>query len=169
MRRMAVTAAIALAFAAVSPATASAWNQYPCTSGRLNAADFALGPPGPDIAFPGEVDCGVSMFGSQFVVAVFEADRDYGYYHHDLLHDYLFKGDKTTFDVNGRFMMRDKLVNTGLCIMPDPNTRLSCVVFSPTTMNVKPMSTSDPMVTKAVREADSTDTEPNCGTCWRVP
>jgi len=180
MRRIAVAAVMALVASLLLPGSASAWNQFPCDSGELEAdAAWVDGPLSTRAHIPGVVNCGVSTPGPTFIVAVFEFGRDHGYYHEGLTQAYASRPPispgpsippkKTTFEVVGQIIypQPSNMDPTGLCIMPDEHTRLSCVLVS-TDLTFTQLSTSDPLVARVVAEDPGMEPSPNCATCFRV-
>jgi hypothetical protein len=75
---MAIAAAIALVALLLSPGSASAWDQYPCTVGGLDAAAATVNPETGAVTLPGIVKCGVDTPGREFVIAVFDRGGVYG-------------------------------------------------------------------------------------------
>lgn len=171
MRRRVLAAAV-LAAALVAPANAAAeelWPSYPCTSGALTAAHSEVDP-GKSVTVPGVLACGVPERGPQFAVAVFETDDSdgYGYVHENLLQYYASPAGPTRFKVTG-LRMDDKIfASASVCLMTDEKTRLSCVNIS-TDLVVTQISTEDPSVARQIRRLPpGSETDPSCGTCWRV-
>lgn len=166
-----VAAIMALMASLILPGSASAWEQFPCDSGELRAGDAWI-----DVDeellprrlhIPGIVKCGVLQPGAEFVVAVFEFGKDRGYYHSELMVAYASPTGPTNFTVVGELEWPLRAVDTGLCIMPDKNTRLSCVQVS-TDLKVKELSTSDPQVMRDIVFLPDVGPSPGCATCFRV-
>lgn len=171
MRRIVIAAIMVLMASLILPGSALAWEQFPCDSGELRASDAWIGVGTEELPsnvhIPGAVTCGVLQPGAEFVVAVFEFGKDRGYYHSELMVKYASPMGPTNFTVVGELEWPLRAVDTGLCIMPDKNTRLSCVQVS-TDLKVKELSASDPEVMRDIVFLPDVGPSPGCATCFRV-
>jgi hypothetical protein len=173
MRRALVALSVLFATLAGIPASAGGpmWKPYPCPSGMLLNDPAQIGQPvggRVPVTIPGLMACGVPEPGPQFAVAGFEQGLEFGRVNGQLVRNYALGSGPTKFLLTGEVSLVDSARPIGFCLMPDENTRLSCVeVFRDGVyVSVVPLSTSDPLVTKPLQWGDYPPLP--CPSCWRT-
>ncbi|HEX6684089.1 MAG TPA: hypothetical protein VF062_14895 [Candidatus Limnocylindrales bacterium] len=149
-----------------SSTTLDEWLTYPCGSGTLNlaAADyedvdgFAI-----RVEMPGTLACSAGNE-FRFAVAVFAPGTTQALVPDGMLGGYAASGT-TAFTLSVAVTTQQQL---GLCLMPDPETRLSCALVSSDAAGAVTVTSLDPATTKVTAELSSIAVQPECNTCWSI-
>ncbi len=161
-----------LAATLVAPAGTDPWPRYPCGSGTLDAGGATVAaasnyPTAVSVAVPAVADCGVKAPGPEVAVAVFTPAGPQGLIYATMRYPYASPTSPTAFQVDGILTPG----TYGLCLMPDYDTRLSCVAvkvssISPPGATVTPLPPDDALVARPVVLDSGLGTQPSCPVCW---
>jgi hypothetical protein len=141
------------------------WKPYPCFTGELRAADSRVDSiPQPGYAIvdiPGIMDCVVSDPDARWALGVWKPGQNWGDVSPNSIRPYE-PGDHTKFDAL-KYIQQD----AGVCLMPDPNTKLSCVRLQRvgTTLNIVQAAPDDPFFF-GPGQIDSQTSPGGCDHCW---
>jgi hypothetical protein len=156
-----------LALAQPVPQSGSSdWPTYPCGSGTLQggaAVSQEIEPGAYRVEMPGTLECSADPK-LKFAVATFAPDDTRAYVYDGMLASYASAGS-TSFHVSVALAKGQKL---GVCLMPDPQTRLSCVLIDADSLGTLSISSLNPATTYVIAGITPDEPHPNCNTCWRL-
>ena len=142
------------------------WFTYPCTAGAfdLGSADFEVAAPNViRVKIPGTLACATDGK-YRFAVATFTPGSSVAYVYQGMLGSYDPVGS-TTFEA---IVAVNKQQQLGICLMPDPSTRLSCALITADSAGAIDVSNLDTSTTYVIAEIVGLTPQPECNACWNV-
>jgi hypothetical protein len=142
------------------------WHTYPCPSGTLEVGSATFEVVAPNmirVDLPGTLACATSGQ-YRFGVATFFPDDTIAFVYQGMLGAYDPEGSTTftaAFAVTPQYPL-------GVCLMPDPDTRLACALITVDSAGAASVSTLDITSTPATAEIMGGRVQPECNACWNV-
>ena len=157
-----------LGFAPPRPAVASdLWMTHPCPSGRLHVEAVTIEVAEPQVLrveLPGSLACSAADK-YRFAAAIFMPGASTATVYESMLGAYSPVG---TTEFVASFGMRKQQQQLGVCLMPDPQTRLSCALISIDALGDVTVSSAEPDSQVVTAELSGFSPLPECNSCWRV-
>jgi len=142
------------------------WFTYPCASGTLELESVSLEVVAPNVIrveMPGSLGCAAEGK-YRFAVATFAPGESAAYVYPGMLGAYDPVGS-TTFDA---VVALNKQQQLGVCLMPDPSTRLSCALITADSVGAVSVSNLDTSSTLVIAEIVELRPQPECNACWNL-
>jgi hypothetical protein len=150
------------------PATAGAdpWFTYPCESGSMRLDSITFEAATPDVVrvgVPGSMPCSAGSK-YRFAVAAFAPGDTTALIYPGMLGSYNPVGPTEFVAV----VAMTKQQQLGVCLMADPQTRLSCVLLSIDSTGEALASSLDTRRTTVVGQVSALRPTPECNACWSL-
>jgi hypothetical protein len=143
------------------------WFTYPCPSGTLDLTSASFEVVAPNVIrveLPGTLACAAGPKYS-FAVATFQPGSSVAHVYPGMLAAYDPVGPGTAFTATVAVSKQQQL---GVCLMPDPQTRLACVLVTADSSGGVLLSNLDRSRAAVIAEIVPYTPQPECNACWNI-